>query len=625
MPSAVTPFLTPPAAAPQSAGGVATPSVPDGAGAFQAVLSAAVSGPRPAFDQIGRVTPGGADGPAANSDLASALRTARLEGARLEAGAIEGDAEALAWTVAAQASQNALNGAAPEIANQIVLEGAASPLAAIQSPGSGSILAQTGAGSPVQPAAPGNSEIPAPAAVAAQSAKASQLSKSADLTKAAAAQAVETRQAGATPNDAAESAPARTSAPAIPQAAPESEGVSPAASKAAAPDALQTPRGDAQARAAMDAVALADPQPDPQTGPKRGSDGAPAPATPVASAQTARTETAPAPQAAPDKAIAPERPDGASAARAAEAQTQKSAQTEAATASEAAAAKRAASGIIVEPLVRDARGASDAAAARAPGELIRAAVRDAGPERNTPKLEAGVKTDASAPASAAANSAPSTAAAPVAPGLAAAMMTAAPALTPLGAMTSEPGGDEMSQGDLDLTLDQGLPRADARADVQRQALPSAANAHAAARFQPQTVHTLAARIAARAADGGRVFDIRLDPAELGRVDVRLEMGADNSVRALLSAERADTLAELQRSARDLEKALAEAGLDLAEDGLSFSLSDDGAAGEERDAQGFDTAAWTSAETLTAEAPAAPGPVRLYGFDLAARSGLDVRI
>ncbi len=582
MPSVVTPFLTPPAAAPQSAGGAAAQSVPDGAGAFQAVLSAAVSGPRPAGAQIGRVTPGGADSAATDSDLADTLRRVRLDGAGLEAGAITVDTAALPQNPAAQAGQIALSSATPEIMDQSMLEGAASPRAATQSPGSGSIPAQPGADTPVQPAAPGSSEVPAPPAVAAQSAKASQLSKSADLTKAAAAQPVETRQAGATPNDAAKPAPAQTAAPAVQQAA--SEAVSQAAPKAPAPDALQAPRGDAQARAAMDAVAAADPR----TGPKRGPDGAPAP-------------------------------------RPAEAQTQKSAQTEAAAANEAAAPRRAASELTVEPLVRDGRGASDAAAARTPGELVRAAVRDAGAERSTPKLEAGVKADAAAPASAAANSAPTTAAAPVAPGLAAAMMTGAPALTPLGAMASEPGGDEMSQADTDLTLDQGLPRADARADVQRQALPSAANAHAAARFQPQTVHTLAARIAARAVDGGRVFDIRLDPAELGRVEVRLEMGADNSVRALLSAERADTLAELQRSARELEKALAEAGLDLAEDGLSFSLSDDGAASEERDASGFDTAAWTSAEALTAEAPAAPGPVRLYGFDLAARSGLDVRI
>mgnify|MGYP002152415905 CR=1 FL=1 len=132
-------------------------------------------------------------------------------------------------------------------------------------------------------------------------------------------------------------------------------------------------------------------------------------------------------------------------------------------------------------------------------------------------------------------------------------------------------------------------------------------------------------IAARAVEGGRVFDIRMDPAELGRVEVRLELGSDNSVRALLSAERAETLAELQRSARDLERALAEAGLDLAEDGLSFSMSGQGDQAGEENAPGFAMTA-DPAEHGPAAAEPASGGVRFYGFELAARSrGLDVRI
>lgn len=197
--------------------------------------------------------------------------------------------------------------------------------------------------------------------------------------------------------------------------------------------------------------------------------------------------------------------------------------------------------------------------------------------------------------------------------------------------TANPGGaapvEGAAAGDLDAALDQAAGRVDGRADSQRGAPPAAASANAAARFHPQTVQNLAARIAARAADGGRVFDIRLDPAELGRVDVRLELGADNSVRALLSAERAETLAELQRSARELEKALAEAGLDLEEGGLSFSLShqgdDDGA---EHVAPDFKADAFAAANAAGAiESGPARGPARLYGFELAARSGLDMRI
>jgi hypothetical protein len=77
----------------------------------------------------------------------------------------------------------------------------------------------------------------------------------------------------------------------------------------------------------------------------------------------------------------------------------------------------------------------------------------------------------------------------------------------------------------------------------------------------------------------------------------------------------------------IAKALAEAGLDLADDGLSFSLSDHGAEADEdagEAARSMQASAWAPIETTQLE-PGAAGPMRLYGFELAARSGLDVRI
>ncbi|MEJ0058347.1 MAG: flagellar hook-length control protein FliK [Terricaulis sp.] len=69
------------------------------------------------------------------------------------------------------------------------------------------------------------------------------------------------------------------------------------------------------------------------------------------------------------------------------------------------------------------------------------------------------------------------------------------------------------------------------------------------------------------------FTLRLDPAELGRVDVRLEVSRDHRVTAVVHADNPQALAELSRNARDLEQALQSAGLQLAENGLSFDLSD----------------------------------------------------
>jgi flagellar hook-length control protein FliK len=63
--------------------------------------------------------------------------------------------------------------------------------------------------------------------------------------------------------------------------------------------------------------------------------------------------------------------------------------------------------------------------------------------------------------------------------------------------------------------------------------------------------------------------IRLDPPELGEVDIQLEF-RDLRMTASVSAERADTLELLQRDSRALARALREAGLELADSDLSFA-------------------------------------------------------
>lgn len=132
-------------------------------------------------------------------------------------------------------------------------------------------------------------------------------------------------------------------------------------------------------------------------------------------------------------------------------------------------------------------------------------------------------------------------------------------------------------------------------------------------------------IARRFGDGSRSFDIRLDPPELGRVQVRLEIGADRSVQAMLTAEKPEALAELQRHARELEKALADAGLDLGENGLGFALSE----GDEQTDQGgsrSDGATPALEEhTITLADASTPAPVSRYGFLMTGRTGVDMRI
>ena len=89
--------------------------------------------------------------------------------------------------------------------------------------------------------------------------------------------------------------------------------------------------------------------------------------------------------------------------------------------------------------------------------------------------------------------------------------------------------------------------------------------------------SIALSIAQKAQNGVQQFEIRLNPPELGRVDVRLEFGKDGHVTTHLIVERPETLEMLNKDSRQLTKALEEAGVNLDNDGLSFSLKDQGGA------------------------------------------------
>ncbi len=80
----------------------------------------------------------------------------------------------------------------------------------------------------------------------------------------------------------------------------------------------------------------------------------------------------------------------------------------------------------------------------------------------------------------------------------------------------------------------------------------------------------------RAIEAGRdQITIRLQPAELGRVEVKLDMAGGSRVNATVTVERPETLELLQRDARALERALADAGLKTDHESLSFNLKGQG--------------------------------------------------
>lgn len=105
---------------------------------------------------------------------------------------------------------------------------------------------------------------------------------------------------------------------------------------------------------------------------------------------------------------------------------------------------------------------------------------------------------------------------------------------------------------------------------QASAAPQAEDASAS---PPTPLHVLPIEIGLRALAGARQFDIRLDPGELGRVDVNLSISDTGEVTARLVVDRVETLHLLQRDARTLERAFEQAGLKPSDAGVDITLRD----------------------------------------------------
>src|SRR4029078_13311066 len=71
------------------------------------------------------------------------------------------------------------------------------------------------------------------------------------------------------------------------------------------------------------------------------------------------------------------------------------------------------------------------------------------------------------------------------------------------------------------------------------------------RGSPQTVANLAAQIAKKLEGGSALFDVQLAPAGLGRVDVRMEIGASGRMTAAMTFDTPQGGAELRARARAL--------------------------------------------------------------------------
>ena len=85
-------------------------------------------------------------------------------------------------------------------------------------------------------------------------------------------------------------------------------------------------------------------------------------------------------------------------------------------------------------------------------------------------------------------------------------------------------------------------------------------------------------------DGLDTITLRLDPPELGNVNVRLQFGKDKAVKAVVTVEKPETFLMLQREAHNLERALQSAGLETTAESVTFELAQDNSAFSHNDGE-----------------------------------------
>ena len=177
------------------------------------------------------------------------------------------------------------------------------------------------------------------------------------------------------------------------------------------------------------------------------------------------------------------------------------------------------------------------------------------------------------------------------------------------------------------------PSAQAAAAVQAPLTTTTSAATASTATLTATAATSAAvpinavpiEIAAAARAGKTRFDISLDPLDLGRIDVRINVDRHGNVTSHLTVEKPETLQLLRQDAPQLQRALDDAGLKSGSNGLSFSLRDQNSSGQNsgqnNDNGGNARRLIISEDDTAAAAPVGRGYGRMYGPS----SGVDIRV
>ncbi|MBR0786329.1 flagellar hook-length control protein FliK [Bradyrhizobium iriomotense] len=139
------------------------------------------------------------------------------------------------------------------------------------------------------------------------------------------------------------------------------------------------------------------------------------------------------------------------------------------------------------------------------------------------------------------------------------------------------------------------------------------------------INAVPIEIAAAARAGKTRFDISLDPVDLGRIDVRINVDRNGQVTSHLTVEKPETLQMLRQDAPQLQRALDDAGFKTGSNGLSFSLRDQNSSGQQS-GQNNDNGGNARRLIISEDDSVPAAPVgRGYGRLLGSSSGVDIRV
>jgi len=146
---------------------------------------------------------------------------------------------------------------------------------------------------------------------------------------------------------------------------------------------------------------------------------------------------------------------------------------------------------------------------------------------------------------------------------------------------------------------------------------------------PAPIEQVAVQIKKAIGEGADKINIKLQPANLGKVEVKMEIGKDGVLTANVVAEKPETLDLLQRDVRGLEKVLQEGGLKTNSQSFNFSLKEQAQQQAANQREETNEKPNNSDQNLNAEVSedneaAASEPI-IYGQNIATNGGVNIMI